>query len=998
VAGPLAVVIPNWNGLKWLRGCLDSIAGQTRPPDQTIVVDNGSTDGSLELLRAEYPWVEVVELGHNTGFAVAANRGIDAAAADAVALVNTDVVLAPDWLERMSRALDSDPQAAAVACKMVDLSDPRRLYDTGDVMRRDGACVQRGRFELDDGRFDEPGEVFGACAGAGLYRRSAVLAVGGFDERFFAYIEDVDLALRLRLAGWRCRYEPAVARHASEGSSSKLARPPAYWIERNTLMLVAKAFPARWLPLVAYRQLGSAWHALRDGRLGAHLRGAAAALPRIPGLLAERRRRPAPTVAIADAVAAQPLRGERTGDRTRSGRDAGGVPALVVSYAGPLGGAERMILDLVPALGAGVCLACPEGPLAEQARREGMRVITLPERALDLRASAHDRIAGPLRLAAHRREVRRLIDALRPELVVAWGMRSAIACAAAAPRGGRRPLLAFEHVDFLPGRAIGRAVRAAAARCDRVVALSHAVARDLDPAGGLGERLRVAHPGVETQRFATAAPPDGRPELLLLGAVVEWKRPDLALEAAALAAVRLPQLRLTLCGGPMGADGPALLERLRERAARPDLAGRVEFTGQVDDPRPFLERASCLLHCADAEPFGLVVVEALASGRPVVAPAAGGPAEVVDDEVGRLYPPGDASAAAAAIVEVLGTPGLAARLGAAGRRRAQDGFTLHAARERWRAAIGAPAASAGAPGRGGDLALVTVTHDSAAELPRLLDSIGRHLPAAQVIVADAGSTDGTADLVRGRAGTTLIELDNVGFGTASNRGLEAASRPVTVFVNPDVELLDDSLAALAEEAARSDRPERILAPLVLLADGTRQDSVHPRPGSAGDVLNALVPSALLPAAAAPWRSSRPGRVGWAVGCCLVARSETFRRLGPFDEEIFLYGEDLDLGLRASDSGIETWYWPSARVVHRRGHSTERSFGGEPLELLARRRREVIARRRGPRRARFDDLVQLITFADRLALKTLARRPAERERRQLEVYRRVRREPLPDARD
>ena len=130
-------------------------------------------------------------------------------------------MLAPDWLERMAGGAGSAPDVAAVACKMVELRGPGELYDAGDVLRRDGVCEQRGRFERDDGRFDEPGEVFAACAGAALYRRGAVLDVGGFDERFFLYLEDVDLGLRLRLAGWGCRYEPVVARHAGR----RLLRP-----------------------------------------------------------------------------------------------------------------------------------------------------------------------------------------------------------------------------------------------------------------------------------------------------------------------------------------------------------------------------------------------------------------------------------------------------------------------------------------------------------------------------------------------------------------------------------------------------------------------------------------------------------------------------------------------------------------------------------------------------------------------------------------------------
>ena len=235
--------------------------------------------------------------------------GIGTVETESVALVNTDVVLAADWLERMQAALGSAPDVGAVACKMVDLEDPSVLYDAGDVLRRDGVCEQRGRFERDDGSFDEPGEVFAASAGAALYRRGAVLDVGGFDERFFLYLEDVDLGLRLRLAGWRCRYEPAVARHAGEGSAPADGPTAWTWVERNTLLLAAKAFPLRWAPQVLYRQAGWAWHALRERRLRAHLSGAARALPLLPAMVRERRRlRAWSVIPLDEVVPALPIR------------------------------------------------------------------------------------------------------------------------------------------------------------------------------------------------------------------------------------------------------------------------------------------------------------------------------------------------------------------------------------------------------------------------------------------------------------------------------------------------------------------------------------------------------------------------------------------------------------------------------------------------------------------------------------------------------------------
>jgi N-acetylglucosaminyl-diphospho-decaprenol L-rhamnosyltransferase len=293
------------------------------------------------------------------------------------------------------------------------------------------------------------------------------------------------------------------------------------------------------------------------------------------------------------------------------------------------------------------------------------------------------------------------------------------------------------------------------------------------------------------------------------------------------------------------------------------------------------------------------------------------------------------------------------------------------------------------------LALLTVTHNSAPELDAMLRSVDRHLPGTRVVVVDCASSDGTIALAQESGCAVTVPLSsNVGFGRACNRGMLEVSEPVTVLLNPDVELLDSSLLALAAEALAPARPPRLLAPLVLSSDGSRQDTAHPLPGSAAELLRAAIPPALAPGrlglVLAPWRSSAPRRVGWAVGCAVLARTETLRRLGPFDQRIFLFSEDLDLGLRAAACGIETWFWPQARILHHQAHSTRRAYGGEPFELLARARREVILRRLGPRRAQLDDVSQGLTFATRIIAKRALGAEAGRERRQLQAVLRARR--------
>ena len=622
------------------------------------------------------------------------------------------------------------------------------------------------------------------------------------------------------------------------------------------------------------------------------------------------------------------------------------MPALIVSYTSHPGGAERILADHATAIGDDAIVACPPGWLADRLREQQVRVFPLRERPIELRGA---RTRAALRLAAHAREVKRLTDALRPHTVVAWGMRSLLACAAARPDAR----LVFQHNDLLAGGVAGRAVRRAATRADVVLALSQAIADDL------GQPAVVIHPGVDLTRFH---PGEARGDhALFLGALTPWKRPDLAMKASAEAGIDL-----VVGGQPLDDDGRDFADELRASAP-----SNVTFSGQID-PAEALRSAKLLIHAADKEPYGMALVEALACGTPVVAPDAGGPKEIVDDSCGRLYPPGDATHAAAAIRSVLADRDVLAR---GARARAEKHFDLSDSRRRY-----AEQFRHDPPNKKQGIAIVTVLHNSEEEVRALMASIDRHLPHARLIAVDSGSTDNGAQVVREWGGTVIDPGENVGYGRGTNIGVEAATEPVTIVLNPDVELLDSSLAALADEASR--HSDRLLAPLVLLPDGRRQDNVHTE--------RADLTRTIVPGNGGPWNADQPHRVTWAVGCALAAQTQTLQRLGPFDERIFLYAEDLDLGLRASEQGIETWFWPDARVLHKQAHSSEPEFMGEPFEMLARNRREVIQRRKGS--ATRDDLIQAATFANRIALKTLLRKPTTRERRQLEALRKARRDP------
>lgn len=347
---------------------------------------------------------------------------------------------------------------------------------------------------------------------------------------------------------------------------------------------------------------------------------------------------------------------------------------LFASYSGGLGGAERVLLDHAMRVGGHVVVACPPGPLAAAARASGLGVVALTSRPVRVRGRAAPRALGAL--GAYALELRRATDACAADVVVLSGMRPALASLVTAAR--RRHAAVFLHQDLAPGPLLAGAVRLAAARCDAVVALSEAIARDLRlPAS-------VLRPGTDLVRFAPTPPP-ATPRVLVLGALTAWKRPDLALEVVARAARLVPDVTVTLAGAPMpgDSDAAALLARLHARARERDLAGRVTFAGAVDAAVALPEHA-LLLHAADREPYGMALVEALAAGRAVVAPASAGPAEIVDSACGRLYSPGDPAAAAHALVVALAD---APRLGAGARARAEARFDVASSARRLRAVL-----------------------------------------------------------------------------------------------------------------------------------------------------------------------------------------------------------------------------------------------------------------------------------------------------------------------
>jgi len=246
----VALLVVNYNSGRWLRDCLASVMQQRRAPDQILVVDNASSDASLEIAADWLDTVTLIRLPTNVGFASANNIGARAATScDAIALLNPDAIADPGWLQALLDAATRYPQAGAYASRMLLASQPERLDGAGDSYHTSGRAWRHGHLMRADEWPAGDGEIFAPCAAAALYQRAAFESVGGFDERYFCYFEDVDLGFRLRLEGYRPMYvHDAIVTHVSSGISGYRSDFAVYHGERNAVWTFLKNMPGPLLP------------------------------------------------------------------------------------------------------------------------------------------------------------------------------------------------------------------------------------------------------------------------------------------------------------------------------------------------------------------------------------------------------------------------------------------------------------------------------------------------------------------------------------------------------------------------------------------------------------------------------------------------------------------------------------------------------------------------------------------------------------------------------
>lgn len=292
----ISVVIPNWNGKKFLAGCLDSLKTQTYEPIEVVIVDNGSKDGSVEYLQENYPEVKLVTFPVNTGFSPAVNAGIKASTGEMVALLNNDTVVDPNWMSELIKAMKEHPEAGSAGCKMLAYDDHTLLDGAGDGYRRGGLPGRIGHKERDTGRFNRKRYLLGACGGAALYRRELFDAIGLFDEDYFAYLEDVDLGLRAQAAGFKCIYVPtSIVYHLGCGTTGSGYSPLVVRLSaRNNWNTIVKNIPMpllwKFLPHICFWQLYYlAVVTVRGGQLVPWLKGTYEAVKLFPTMMEKRR-------------------------------------------------------------------------------------------------------------------------------------------------------------------------------------------------------------------------------------------------------------------------------------------------------------------------------------------------------------------------------------------------------------------------------------------------------------------------------------------------------------------------------------------------------------------------------------------------------------------------------------------------------------------------------------------------------------------------------------
>ncbi len=715
----ISVVVPTLGGPR-LERALASLSGQSAVA-QLLVVDDGSAAGEVASRAAGFDGVEVLRLDRNSGFSVACNTAAARAEGDALVLLNDDCVVDPDFLERIVAPLDPGAGIAMVASVMRDWARPELIDSAGMELDRTLLVwdyLNGEPLSLLDRGVDDP---VGPSAAAAAFDREAFLALGGFDERLFAYWEDVDLVLRLRRQGYRCRLA-ADARGTHEHSASfrsgsarknyltgfgrgyvlrkwgalSVARTPGV-LARDLLTCAGQAAIDRNASGVRGRIAG--WRAARG--VAAHPYPVDLPVGDAPGALGTLRRR----LARRTRLRARPAPGGEP-----RGSEGDGLRSLAIFHLAETSGPSRSLereLEWLAGRGELRVIVPRRGPAGADAGGvaavfgEFARIGAADYEAVTRPPGALGTLGALRTLAADVRRFRSLIRADRAELVVVVSAMLPAALIAArrervpavvycgeifAQRGlGRGQLLARRALLELTGRlaagiATGSKLVARqfeGSPCPAVVAVYPPV----------GARYARGDAQAARDRFAI---PAGAPLVVSAGSITEGRGQDVLLRALALARAERPELRAVIAGAPFErAADLAYAERLERMLGELELAGAVELAGQVEDVPGLLAAADVVVNPARFdEPFGRVPFEAALAGAPAVVTRVGAAEELfADGDSALVVAPEDPAAIADAIGRLLADDALAARLVSRAREFAESELTPEASLAGWRGVV-----------------------------------------------------------------------------------------------------------------------------------------------------------------------------------------------------------------------------------------------------------------------------------------------------------------------
>lgn len=293
----VSVIIPNWNGRDLLADCLNSLKNQSYQDFEIILVDNGSTDSSVDYVTSYFSQVKIIKLTENFGFARAINEGVRLSQAKYVVLLNNDTSCDKNWLSSLVECVDRHPEVVSVNSKLLNFYNRKIIDGVGILINEVGQARSIGWQEEDRGQYDKEQYIFGATAGASLFRREDFVKAGLFDEQFFMYYEEVDFAFRAQFVGLQSIYCPkAVVYHKHKATAKKLSQHIEYWQFRNMTQTIIKDFPTslllkdfRWLKIILVH-FNTIFYQLKNGFLWPPILTELWLIVHLPRLLTERKK------------------------------------------------------------------------------------------------------------------------------------------------------------------------------------------------------------------------------------------------------------------------------------------------------------------------------------------------------------------------------------------------------------------------------------------------------------------------------------------------------------------------------------------------------------------------------------------------------------------------------------------------------------------------------------------------------------------------------------